>query len=186
MSIPLVKRSFYTDKFKKQLVVIAKQLIAELQLAIPSLSLSLFPSIQRTGCYKMPCRTIAKLMKYSVSIGLLHLGMNVITRVSQFRNFLGQQLNTIYRVTKNDALVDFKLGEECIQTVDLLPFLHIGIELCNTTKGEFIHEVNAIGFINKLLTKGFNRNGKGGAKETDLVTRVTKPNDLFEYGLKFG
>lgn len=46
-------------------------------------------------------------MEDTVSVRLLHFGMNVVTRITKFRDFLRQQLYTIDRVAKDDALVDF-------------------------------------------------------------------------------
>lgn len=81
----------------------------------------------------MPCRSIAEFVKYSVSVRLLHFSVNVITRVTKFRDFLCQKFHTVDRVAKDNTLVDFQFREEGVEAVNLLPFLDIGIELCNTT-----------------------------------------------------
>lgn len=87
----------------------------------------------------MPGSTVAEFMKDSVSVRLLHLGMNVVTGISQLGDFLGKKLHTIDRVAKNDTLVDLKLGEQGVQAVYLLPFFDVGIELGDTSQCEFIH-----------------------------------------------
>jgi len=59
----------------------------------------------------MPCCTIAEFVEYAVSIALLHLCMNIVAGIAKFGNFLGEQLNAIDRVAKNNRLVDFKFRE---------------------------------------------------------------------------
>jgi len=55
------------------------------------------------------CGTIAEFMKNTVSVGLLHLGMNVVTRISEFCDLLGQQFYPIDRVAEDDTLIDLSL-----------------------------------------------------------------------------
>lgn len=48
-------------------------------------------------------------MEYSVAVGLEHFGVDVVARVAQLRDLLGQQLHTLHRVAEDDGLVDLKL-----------------------------------------------------------------------------
>ena len=48
-------------------------------------------------------------MEDSVSMILLHLGVNVETRVAQFCNLFGQQFYPVHRVAKDDGLIDLQL-----------------------------------------------------------------------------
>ena len=132
----------------------------------------------------MPCCTVPKLMEHSVSVSLLHLGMDVVAGVPQFGDFFRQKFNAVNRVAENDALVDLKLRKERVQTVDLLSFLNICIELGNTAKGKLVHEVNTVGVGNVFVAESFNSDGKGCAKQTYLVSGITHANDLLEDGLK--
>mmetsp|Transcript_9416 Transcript_9416/g.17061 ORF Transcript_9416/g.17061 Transcript_9416/m.17061 type:complete len:91 (-) Transcript_9416:1416-1688(-) len=66
-------------------------------------------SSEEIRSYQVPGSTIAKLMKYAVSIRLLHLRVNVVARVAQLRNLLSKELDSIYRIAKDNALVDFQL-----------------------------------------------------------------------------
>ena len=83
----------------------------------------------------MPRGTVAKLVKDAVTVGLLHLGMNVVARVAEFRNLLGEQLYAIDRVAKDNALIDFELGKERIETVNLLSLFDVCIKLRDTSEG---------------------------------------------------
>lgn len=58
--------------------------------------------------YQVSCGTVAKLMEDAVSVGLLHFGVNVVARVPEFRNFLCQQFDSVYRVAKDDTLIDLE------------------------------------------------------------------------------
>ena len=57
----------------------------------------------------MSCGTVAELVKDAVSTRLLHLGVDVVARISELGDLLGEQLNSIDRVTKNNTLIDLKL-----------------------------------------------------------------------------
>ena len=50
-------------------------------------------------------KTGTEIVKYTVSVSLGHFGMNVITAVTQFSNFLSQKLHTLGGIAKDDALV---------------------------------------------------------------------------------
>lgn len=112
--------------------------------------------------------------------------MNVVARVTKFGNLLGEQLNAIDRVAKDNALIDFKLGKERIEAVHLLSFFDVRIKLRDTSEGEFVHEVDTVWVWNKLLAKLLDSDRKGSAKETNLVLLVAHVDNLFEDGLEFG
>lgn len=80
---------------------------------------------------KMAGSAIAEFVKDAVTIGLSHFGMNVKARVAELSDFLGEKLDTVDRVAKDNALVDFKFGEKGVQAMDLLLFFDEGVELGN-------------------------------------------------------
>jgi hypothetical protein len=45
----------------------------------------------------------------SVSVLLTHLGVDVEARVAEFGDLLGEQLDSLGRVTENDRLIDLQL-----------------------------------------------------------------------------
>ena len=112
----------------------------------------------------MSCGTVTKLVKDSVSIGLLHFGMDVVARVAQLSNLLSEQLDPIDRVAKDNALIDFKLCKKCMEAVHLLSLFDVRIELRDTSECQFLHEVDAIGVWHKLLAESLDCDGKGGTK----------------------
>ena len=66
--------------------------------------------IQLSTCAnKISACTIAEIMKNSVSMVLDHFSMNVKARITELRNFLGQQLYSIHRVAKNNGLIYLQL-----------------------------------------------------------------------------
>ena len=139
-----------------------------------------------TRSNQVPRGTVAELVKDTVSVCLLHFGMNVVARVSKFGNFLGQQFDSVNRVAKDDTLIDLKLGKKCVETVDLLSLFDVGVKLGDTTKGKFVHEVNTVWAGDELLAERFDRDREGSAKETDLVVLVAKVDNLFQDGLELG
>ena len=140
----------------------------------------------RTRGDQVSCCTVAEFVKDAVAVGLLHFGVNVVARVSEFRNFLSQQFDTVDRVAKDNALVDLELGKKCVEAVDLLSLFDIGIELGDTAECEFVHEVDAVRIGDEILAKVLDGDGKGRAKEADLVVWVTKTDNLFQDGLELG
>lgn len=76
---------------------------------------------------------------------LVHLGVNEEARVAQLSDLLGKQLHSLHRVAEYDALVDLELREECVETVDLLSLLHVGIVLGHAFQGKLVHQVDGIG-----------------------------------------
>lgn len=98
-----------------------------------------FHQMKLTGSDKVSRSAVTKLVKDTISVCLLHLCMDVVARIPKFGNFFCKQFNAIDGIAKDDALVDFELGKECVEAVDLLSLFDIGVELCDTTKREFVH-----------------------------------------------
>mmetsp|Transcript_1435 Transcript_1435/g.2632 ORF Transcript_1435/g.2632 Transcript_1435/m.2632 type:complete len:289 (+) Transcript_1435:1024-1890(+) len=148
--------------------------------------LNINSSGEKIRSHQMSCSAVTELVEDTVSVGLLHLCMNVITGVAKFRNFLGQQFHAVYRVAKNDTLVDFQFGKESVEAMDLLPLLHIGIKLSDTSKGEFVHKINTVRGRDKLLAKGLDSHGEGSTEQADLVFVVAEIDNLLQDWLELG
>lgn len=89
---------------------------------------------EEIGADEVSGAAVSEFVKDAVSIGLLHLGVNVEAAVAKLGNLLGQQLNTVDAVAKDDALVDFELGKERVEAVHLLALLDKGVELSNAAQ----------------------------------------------------
>ena len=57
---------------------------------------------------KVPRGTIAEFVENTVSVRLLHLSMDVVTRISELSNLFRQKFNAVHRVTKDNTLVDLQ------------------------------------------------------------------------------
>ena len=119
---------------------------------------------EEIGRYEMTRPPVTELVEHPVTVCLLHFGMYVETGVSQFRYLLGKELDAVNRVTEDDGLVNLELGEEGVKAVNLLAFLDVGIELGNTPKGKFFHQIDRIGLWHVLGTKVLNGDGEGGTE----------------------
>lgn len=62
-----------------------------------------------TRADKVSAKTIAEIMEDAVSVSLLHSGMDVVTRVAEFRDLLSEQLHTLSRVTEDNTLIYLQL-----------------------------------------------------------------------------
>ena len=124
-------------------------------------------------------------MEYPIPVCLLHLRVNVVTRIAQLSDLFRKQLHAVDRVAENDALIDFQFREQRVETVYLLPLLHIGIELSDTAESQFIHQVDTVGTGDKLLAESFDGDWERGTKQADLVLWVAVIDDLLQYRLKF-
>ena len=89
-------------------------------------------------------------MEHSVPVLLSHLGVNVETGVAQLSDLLRQQFHSLDRVAEDDALVDLQFGEESVEAVHFLFLLHVGVELCDASESELIHQVDGVGVIQVL------------------------------------
>jgi len=80
----------------------------------------------------VPCRAVAELVKDAVAVRLLHLGVNVVARIAELGDFLGQKFHAVDRVAENDTLVDLQLSEESVEAVNLLALFDVCVELRDT------------------------------------------------------
>lgn len=87
---------------------------------------------------------VAEVVEHAVSGLLGHLGMAVEARVAKLRDLLGEKFDAVGRVAKDDGLVDLELGEERVETVDLLLLLNKGIVLRDATERKLVHEVDLV------------------------------------------
>ncbi len=95
---------------------------------------------KQVGCYKMTGATVAEFVKDSVTIRLLHLGMDVEAGVPKLRDLLGKELDTVDRVAEDDGLIDLQLGEKGVETVNFLSLLDVSVKLGDASEGEFLHQ----------------------------------------------
>lgn len=58
---------------------------------------------------KVAANTVAKVMEYPITIVLQHLSMRVEAGVSQFSDFLSQQLDAVRRVAEDNGLINLEL-----------------------------------------------------------------------------
>lgn len=98
-----------------------------------------------TCTHEVPTLPIPEVMEHLIPVWLVHLGVDEETRVAKLSDLLCKQLHSLHRVAEYDTLIDLKFGEESIETVDLLSFLHVGIVLCDPLQSQFIHQVDGIG-----------------------------------------
>ncbi len=69
--------------------------------------------------------------------------------------------------------------------MDFLTLFHECIELCNSSKRQFVHEVDLVGIAKAFVPKVFYHKGKCCRKQHNLTIGMTKVEDLFNDGLKF-
>ena len=67
----------------------------------------------------MPRGSVPELVEDAVAVGLLHLGVDVEAGEPELGDLLGEELHTVYGVAENYGLVDFKLGEEGVEAVEM-------------------------------------------------------------------
>lgn len=107
-------------------------------------------------------------MEHSVSVGLGHLGVDVVAAVAELCDLLGQELDPLSGVAEDDALVDLQLGEERVEAVDLLPLLHEGVVLRDALEGQLVHQVDLVRVSHVLPHEGLDGQGEGGRIQQDL------------------
>lgn len=65
-----------------------------------------------TGADKVAAKTVAEIVKHTITMLLRHASMNVVARIAEFGNFFGQKFDTLSWVAKNDRLIDLQLGKQ--------------------------------------------------------------------------
>lgn len=126
-------------------------------------------SRQEVGADEVSGETLLEVVEHSVSVGLLHLGMGVETRVPQFSDFACEELDAAGVVAEKDRLVDLELrcqwslceisrqgekqrtysGKQGVETVHLLALFDEAIELRDSFESEFVHQVD-LGRLNHV------------------------------------
>lgn len=71
--------------------------------------------------------------------------MGIEAGIAKFGDLLGQKFYPVGGITEDNGLVDLEFGEEGIEAMDLLLFLHESIILCDSPKREFIHKIDFVG-----------------------------------------
>mmetsp|Transcript_16597 Transcript_16597/g.28097 ORF Transcript_16597/g.28097 Transcript_16597/m.28097 type:complete len:216 (-) Transcript_16597:577-1224(-) len=141
---------------------------------------------EQIRAHEMSGRPVAELVEDSISVWLLHLGVDVETAVPQLRNFLREQLYAVHRVAEDNTLVDIELGKEGIQAVHFLLLLYESIVLRNTLQGQFIHQINHVCVWQKLLLETPDHDRERSGKQTNLTIWFAFADQRLEDFLKLG
>ena len=78
------------------------------------------------------------------------------------------------------------LGEQSVEAVDFLPFLDKSVVLGDTTKGEFVHEIDFVRILHVLVLEVFDNDRESGAEQHDLAIRRVKSQKLLDRRGEFG
>ena len=148
-------------------------------------SLNIDTAGEQVGAHEVAADAIAEVVENTVAGLLEHLGMAVEARISEFRDLLGEELDSVGGVAEDDGLVDLQLGEEGVEAVDLLLLLDVGVVLSNTTEGELVHQVDLIRADHVLIREVLDREGEGGGEEHHLAVLGVEPQELLDDGREF-
>ena len=103
---------------------------------------------------KIAANTIPEVMKHTVTVMLLHLGVRVEAGVSKFGNLLRKKLHSICGVAENDGLVDLEFGEESIEAVNFLFLFYEAVVLSYTSKSELVHQIYFVRIVHMFILGG--------------------------------
>jgi len=127
---------------------------------------------------------VAEVVEDPVTGLLSHLGVTVEAGVAQLGDLLRKKLDTVGGVAEDDGLVDLKLGEQCVEAVDLLLLLDKGVVLSDTPQSELIHQVDLIWVGHVLIREMLYRNRESCREEHDLTVLGVKLEQLLDDGCK--
>lgn len=151
------------DSMKVRLSVLRK---VEIYNDIDSLNIN--TSRQQIRADEIAHGTVAEVMEDTVSMMLEHLCVRIETGVAEFGDFLREQLHSRGAVAEDDGLIDLEFAEEGVETMDLLLFFHKRIVLCDTTKRQFVHEVDLEWIVHVLVLESLDDDREGGREQHDL------------------
>ena len=87
---------------------------------------------EQVSAHKAASLTVLEVMVDTVTIALLHLRVNVETRVAKLGDLFCKKLNSLGRIAENDGLINVKLGEQSVEAVQLFSLFKVGIVLGHT------------------------------------------------------
>jgi hypothetical protein len=64
---------------------------------------------KEVGADEITAYAVAEVVENAITMGLQHFSMGVEAGVAQLRDFLGQELDTVGRITKDDRLINLQL-----------------------------------------------------------------------------
>ena len=175
MSIPRVIRSrqseegFSSEKKKKKKKKVRKQ-----------------KEKKGTRANQVSAGPVSEVVKHAVAVCLKHFRVDVEAGVPELRDLLGEELHPVRRVAKDNGLVDLKLGEQGVEAVDLLPLLHVGIELRHSAQGKLVHQVNDVRVLEPPCCKVLHSQGEGGREEENLASWGGESEEFFNNLLELG
>lgn len=73
-------------------------------------------------------------MEHSVTVVLQHTSVRVEAGIVQFGDLLGEKLDAIRGIAKDNRLIDLESREEGVEAMDLLAFVDIAVVLRNTSE----------------------------------------------------
>ena len=117
---------------------------------------------EEVGTDKVAADAVPEVVEDAVPGLLGHPGVTVEAGVAELGDLLCEELYTVGRVAEDDGLVDLKLGEQGVQAVDFLLFLHEGVILGNAPQGELVHEVDLVGADHVLVGEILDGKGERG------------------------
>ena len=141
---------------------------------------------EKVGTNEVTRPTVAKFVENTISVGLLHLGVDVKATEAELGDFLGKQLDTIDAVAENDALIDFELGKKRVERSHLLALLNVSVKLSDTAKSQLVHEVDDVRVRQKLGFKSADGRWESSGKKANLPCGRAVANKRLEHNLKFG
>jgi hypothetical protein len=74
-----------------------------------------------TRAYEIAADTVAKVVKDAVPVRLEHLCVRIEARIAELGDLLGEKLDPVGRVAKDDGLVDLKLLDRTHKQVSTKP-----------------------------------------------------------------
>lgn len=117
-------------------------------------SLDVNTSGQQIGAHQITHLALSKFVENFVSSQLGHFSVGIVTRVAKLSDLLGQQLDSVGGVTKNNGLINLQLAEKSVQTVQFLLLFNEGVKLGDTSQGQLVHQVDLVGFRQVLVHEG--------------------------------
>ena len=61
---------------------------------------------KKVGADEVTAHAVAEVMENAITVRLQHFGMGIKAGIAQLGHFLGQELDTVGRITKDDRLIN--------------------------------------------------------------------------------
>ena len=128
--------------------------------------------------------TLSETFKHPGSLLRFHTWMQVPVLILLFVEFLRQELSSLVRPAKDNALVDDQFRVQLVNSLHLVSFIQEHVVMGETNEHEFLHQVDDLCFWHELLLEGLDSNWECSWVHEKCAFWIQVADEFFDIPLK--